>query len=50
MEKNNFLKEFKEAHKEEMEEIAKLQAILNQIKAAENGKVQYFSQIKFNVN
>lgn len=49
MAKDNFLKEFKEKHKEEIEEINKIQTILNEIKNAEKSKVQYFTQISFKV-
>lgn len=50
MTEGNFLKKFKEHHKEEMEELAKIQELLEQIKLSKQTKPQYFIQVGFNAN
>lgn len=49
MSKDRFLKEFTKSHRGEVEEVTKIQEILNQIKDTEKSKVQYFVQFKFSI-
>ena len=46
---NEFIKEFRKIHKEELDDVETLQRLLKQIKAAESEKTKYFTQLKFNV-